>query len=99
MADELVVRLRLDTDVIQKQINNLKLLVDATGHGAERSEFHRGWCACLDAVLASMTVPVTHSTMTVPRTAELPPHVDGSGACERTTGLPPAASGHSGGTA
>jgi hypothetical protein len=90
MADELVVRLRLDTDVIQKQICNLKLLVDATGHGAERSEFHRGWCACLDAVLASMAAPVT---------AEFPPHADGPGVRERTAGPPPAASCHSGGVA
>jgi hypothetical protein len=91
MADELVVRLRLDTDVIQKQICNLKLLVDATGHGAERSEFYRGWCACLDAVLTSLT--------TAPVTAEFPSHADGPGARERTTELPPAALGHSGGTA
>jgi hypothetical protein len=91
MADELVVRLRLDTEVIQKQICNLKLLIDATGHGAERSEFHRGWCACLDAVLTSLT--------TAPVTAEFSPHADGPGVRERTVELPPVASGRSGGTA
>jgi hypothetical protein len=56
--EEITLKIAVDSDVLQKQLNHLKRLVEATSGNADRSEFHRGWCAAIEAVKACFTVPL-----------------------------------------
>jgi hypothetical protein len=62
VADDITFHISVDTEILQKQLSNLERLVRATSGGAERSEFHRGWCACLEAVMACFTAPLPVKT-------------------------------------
>jgi hypothetical protein len=52
MDDHLNLHVSIDTAVVVKQVKNFRALVKASDVTKGRSEFDRGWHACLKAVAA-----------------------------------------------